>query len=188
MIPGPGTMTILNATARKGRSFGMSAVFGTLTGDFVYMLSAILGLEAVLRAYPAVLTAARWIGILYLIRTGWNLLRSQTNNQMDEKEISRERWLYFRQALSVSLTNPKVIMFFMAFFPIFLGPESKPATLFIMMIHVTAISLIYQTFLVIAGNGATKYLSRWKHSRIIAIRMSGLAMIGFGIRLAADTR
>ena len=55
IIPGPGTLTILSATARHGPRSGMGAVFGTLTGDLLFMLGAVLGLATVLAARPVIL-------------------------------------------------------------------------------------------------------------------------------------
>ncbi len=52
LIPGAGTISILNATARNGMGGGMKAVFGTLSGDLVYMCAAVLGLAAILSAIP----------------------------------------------------------------------------------------------------------------------------------------
>jgi threonine/homoserine/homoserine lactone efflux protein len=76
----------------------------------------------------------------------------------------------------------------MAFFPLFLGPESTPVTLFILMGHVTAIRFLYQTFLVVAGNAAACRLSRWKTARVAAARQAGLALICFGAKLALSNR
>ena len=56
IIPGPGTLAILSATARHGIRSGMGAVFGTLAGDLLFMLAAVLGLAAVLMGTPGYLT------------------------------------------------------------------------------------------------------------------------------------
>ena len=66
IIPGPGTLAILSSTARYGICSGMGAVFGTLAGDVLFMLSAVLGLAAVLSARPGILSALQWVGIIYL--------------------------------------------------------------------------------------------------------------------------
>lgn len=97
----------------------------------------------------------------------------------------RGGWHYFRQALAISLTNPKVIMFFMAFFPLFLTPESTQLTLLILMVHVSVISFLYQACLVMAGNAVAGKLSQRPWARRLAIRLAGVALIGFGVRLAA---
>lgn len=188
LIPGAGTLTILKATAQKGVGSGMSAVCGTLTGDFLYMLAAVLGLAALLSAYPGVLAGAQWIGVAYLCWLGWKLLRASMTELPTDKVLDHNGWTFFRQALAVSLTNPKVIMFFMAFFPLFLSPESKTVTLFALMAHVTIISFIYQASLVLVGNAAARRLSQWPYARLITTRVAGVAFIAFGVKLAFSNR
>ncbi len=188
IIPGPGTISILNATARNGVGGGLGAVMGTLLGDAVYMLAAVLGLAAVLAAYPRVLAAAQWFGIAYLCWLGWKLLRARISDQPVVDAARQSGWRFFRQAFAVSLTNPKVVMFFMAFFPLFLSPASKPVTLAAMMVHVTVLSFLYQAGLVLAGNMVARHLKRWKYARLITTRLAGFALIAFGAKLALDNR
>lgn len=188
LIPGAGTITILNATARNGVGGGLKAITGTLLGDFIYMLSAVLGLAALLTAYPGVLESAQWLGAAYLCWFGLKLLRNQKKTDQKKEAIDRLGWTYFRQALAVSLTNPKVIMFFMAFFPLFLSNDSTPITLITLMAHVTAISFLYQIGLVFVGHVAARRLSQWQVTRLIATRLAGVALIAFGIKLAVNNR
>jgi leucine efflux protein len=188
IIPGAGTIAILNATSREGINSGMKAVFGTLSGDFIYMLAAVLGLATILSAYPGILASVQWIGVVYLCWIGLKLLYAPMTNETNDIVSKSGEWKYFQQALLVSLTNPKVIMFFMAFFPLFLSKDSTPITLLVLMVHVTAISFIYQACLVLVGNLAAKRLSRWRPLRIIATRLAGLSLIGFGIKLGFDNR
>jgi leucine efflux protein len=188
LIPGPGTLAILNATARGGVGAGFGAVLGTLTGDFAYMLAAVLGLAAVLAAYPQVLAAAQWAGIAYLCWLGLRLVFARVDADPPAAALRRSRRAHFRQALAVSLTNPKVAIFFMEFFPLFLRPDSSPATLIAMMLHVTLIACVYQGALVAIGNAAARRLRRWPHARRLATRLAGVALIGFGARLALDNR
>jgi leucine efflux protein len=188
IIPGAGTVTILNATARKGAISGIKAVLGTLLGDFIYMLAAVLGLAAILSAYPCVLDFAQWLGIASLCGMGLKLLCASQKDERTAITRKHTEWACFRQALAVSLTNPKVIMFFMAFFPMFLNSTSSPITLFILMMHVTAISLLYQTGLVLVGHAVARRLSRWEYVRRLAPRLAGVALIGFGVKLAVAKR
>ena len=188
IIPGAGTFAILNATARGGVGSGMKAVVGTLSGDFIYMLAAVLGLAAILSAYPGILASSKWIGAGYLCWIGWKMLRSSVMDQPADMVLKKEGWACFRQALAVSLTNPKVIMFFMAFFPLFLTTESMSVTLLSLMAHVSAISFLYQTGLVLVGNVIAKRLSQWPYARLVATRLAGVAFIGFGAKLAFNNR
>jgi len=184
VIPGPGTLTILNTTARHGVRAGMGAVFGTLAGDLLFMLSAVLGLAAVLAARPVILSSLQWVGIGYLCWLGLKLLYSRPADVGAEAPQPRNSWTNFRRAFVVSLTNPKAIMFFMAFFPLFLTAGSRPQTLCLMMAHVSLISLVYQTGLVLVGNAVASRLSCFPHASLLAKRAVGLGLIGFGIKLA----
>jgi leucine efflux protein len=184
IIPGPGTLAILNATARHGVRSGMGAVFGTLTGDLLFMLGAVLGLAAVLAARPVILSSLQWVGIAYLCWLGLNLLLAPIAEDRADAARVQNHWTCFRQAFAVCLTNPKAIMFFMAFFPLFLTTDSRPHTLGVMMAHVSLISLVYQTGLVLVGNVVAVKLSRFHCARVLARRLVGLGLLGFGIKLA----
>ena len=184
IIPGPGTLAILSSTARHGVRSGMGAVFGTLAGDFLFMLGAVLGLAAVLAARPVLLSSLQWAGIFYLCWLGLKLMRTPIEDQDAGPASMRGPWTSFWQAFAVCLTNPKASLFFMAFFPLFLTAGSRPQTLGLMMAHVSLISLAYQTGLVLAGNAVTMRFSRVKSARVWARRLVGLGLLGFGLKLA----
>jgi threonine/homoserine/homoserine lactone efflux protein len=188
LIPGAGTIAILNATARDGSAAGMAAVAGTLAGDFVFMLAAVAGLAAVMQANPLLFEALQWFGAAYLCWLGLQLLRQRVGPAGPEPSARRSPWAHFRQGFAVSLTNPKVMLFFVSFFPLFLRPTASAATLAAMMLHVTLLSLAYQAMLVLAGDAVARRLASIPSARRMATRLGGVALIGLGIKLAADNR
>jgi len=188
LVPGPGILNILGATAQGGVRAGLGAVAGTLTGDLMYMVAAMLGLAAVLAAYPLAFAAMRWAGIAYLVWIGANMLLSREREAGAGRTGSTDPWGHVRRALAISLSNPKVILFFLAFFPIFMRPDSHAATLALMAVHVTLLSCAYQVVVVLAGNATAKRLARIPGVRKLAKRLAGLALVGFGVRLALDRR
>ncbi|WP_316151948.1 LysE family translocator [Cupriavidus sp. BIC8F] len=188
LIPGPGTIAILNATARNGVAAGMGAVCGTLLGDLVYMLAAVAGLAAVMQANPLLFHGLQWFGAAYLCWMGVQLLRTRIAADAGVPEPRKSARVYLRQGFTVSLTNPKVVLFFVAFFPLFLRPDASPATLAAMMAHVTVLSLAYQAALVLAGNAVASRLRALPFARTLATRLAGIALVGFGLRLAASNR
>lgn len=188
LIPGPGTLAILNATARNGVGAGLGAVLGTLAGDFLFMVAAVAGLAAVMNANPMLFEVLQWFGAAYLCWMGVQLLRTRLDSDSSGTDSVKSAWVYFRQACAVSLTNPKVVLFFVAFFPLFLRPESSNLTLVTMMAHVTIISLLYQAGLVFAGNAVANRLKAMPAARKVATRLGGIALIGFGLKLAANNR
>ncbi len=142
LVPGAGTIAILNATARNGVGAGLGAVLGTLTGDSVFMVAAAAGLAAIMHAHPLLFQALQWFGAAYLCLLGVQLLR----------------------------------------------PEASGGTLAAMMAHVTLLSLLYQAGLVFVGNAVARRLKALPAARRLATRLAGLALIGFGIKLAVDNR
>ena len=187
LIPGAGTLAILNATARRGVHAGLSAVLGTLVGDAVWMVGAALGLAAVMQANPALFRALQWFGVVYLLWMAWGLLRSGRSEAVSEA-VAVSSWQYARQAALVSLTNPKVMLFFVAFFPLFLRHDSGALTLFVMMAHVSLISLLYQAGLVLLGHWVVRVFEGVPQAPVWAKRLAGVALIGFAAKLAANNR
>jgi len=188
LIPGAGTLAILNATARNGAGAGLGAILGTIAGDFIFMVAAAAGLAAVMNANAIFFQALQWFGAAYLCWLGLQLLRSPLRQDATNPEPHKSAWLYFRQACAVSLTNPKVVLFFVAFFPLFLRPGSSNSTLAAMMAHVTIISFLYQVGLVLVGNAVARRLRAIPSARRIATRLAGIALIGFGVKLATSNR
>jgi threonine/homoserine/homoserine lactone efflux protein len=188
LIPGAGTLTILNATARNGVGAGLGAVLGTIVGDFLFMVAAVAGLAAIMNANPIFFQILQWLGAAYLCWLGLQLLRLPMSQDAANFVPHKSVWLYFRQACVVSLTNPKVVLFFVAFFPLFLRPESSNTTLIAMMAHVTFISFLYQTGLVLVGKVVASRLRAIPSMRRLSTRLAGIALIGFGLKLAANNR
>ncbi len=188
LVPGAGTLAILNATARNGIGAGLGAVFGTLVGDFLFMVAAAAGLAAVMNANPIFFQTLQWFGAAYLCWLGLQLLRSPLAQDATAPEPHKSAWRYFCQACAVSLTNPKVVLFFVAFFPLFLRPGSSNTTLVAMMAHVTIISFLYQAGLVLVGNAMAHRLRAIPSVRKIATSLAGIALIGFGIKFATSNR
>ena len=187
-VPGAGTIAILDATARNGTRAGMAAVLGTLTGDLLFMLAAVMGLAAIIHAQPLVFQALQWFGGAYLLWLGIGLVRQRHDDTGARPSVAMSWQAYFCRAFMVSVGNPKVMLFFVGFFPLFLAPGSAPTTLVAMMAHVTAFSLLYQTLLVFVGNVVASRLRTKTRAKKWSTRLAGCALIGLSIKLVMDMR
>ena len=188
LIPGAGTIAILNATARNGIKAGLGAVLGTLLGDFVFMIAALAGLAAIMQQNPFLFELLQYFGAAYLAWLGIGLLRAKIEPDTGKVEPKKSPLIYFKQAFFVSITNPKVMLFFVAFFPLFLRSDATKITLIAMILHVSVISLVYQTLLVLLGNTLASKLKSFPLARKIATRLAGIALIAFGVKLASNNR
>ena len=163
-------------------------MLGTLLGDATYMIAAAAGLAALMSTNPLLFQGLQWFGAAYLCWMGIQMLRTPVAQHDAALEPRRSARTYLRNALVISLTNPKVMLFFVAFFPLFISPGSSTVTLVAMMVHVTLISLLYQGALVLIGNAAAIRLKALPLARTIATRVAAIALIGFGLKLAASNR
>ncbi len=121
LTPGADMMFCLAQGARGGAARGWAASAGISCGAFVHGLLAGLGLGALIAAFPAALSVIRWIGAAYLLWLAWRTLRHPIATDRPDVRPSRA----FRDGLIVNLSNPKVILFILAFVPQFIDP-SRP--------------------------------------------------------------
>src|SRR5688572_15136563 len=118
-IPGPGNLALITSTGKGGIAGGLAATFGIIAGDQVLMWLAVAGVAALLAAYPTAFNAVQWLGAAYLAWLGIRMLLARP----DAKPILNiQPRHYFRQAALITLLNPKAIVFYMAFFPLFVDP------------------------------------------------------------------
>jgi leucine efflux protein len=188
-IPGPGTFACLTAVARGGLRGGYAALTGLIVGDWCLMLSAILGLAALLKANPTWFHAIQWLGAAYLIWIGIQLLRTRDGgiNSLPEA-MQPGPGKYFRQGLLITLINPKAIVFYMAFFPLFIDPAHPigPPTFVAMAATVTLLTLFYGSLILFLGHGVVTRLKQHRWVGQFAMKLAGLAMCAFGVKMATQ--
>jgi len=182
-IPGPGNLALITSTSKGGRRGGLAATLGVIAGDQVLMWLAVAGVAAVLAAYPAAFHAVQWLGAVYLAWLGWQMLRARPGDVPVLNIRPRE---YFRQALTITVLNPKAIVFYMAFFPLFVDPARHQG-----MITFGAMALTIAVLTFLYGLGMTllthHLAARMRERPALAHgleKIAGLGLIGFGLKLA----
>jgi leucine efflux protein len=184
-LPGPGTFTLLTATGKGGFRAGAAATFGVIAGDQVLLWLAVAGVAALLAAYPAVFKAVQYLGAAYLAWLGLRLLVAKEGGA---PVIDLKPGRYFRQAALITLLNPKAIVFYMAFFPLFIDPAAHRGaiTFGAMAVTIAAITLVYCLLLCAFANAvAAKVRAHRRIARLLE-RAAGVFLIGFGIKLGAQ--
>ena len=181
-LPGPGTFALLNSTGKGGFRAGAAATVGVIAGDQVLMWLAVGGVAALLAAYPLVFRFVQYGGAAYLAWIGVKLLIAKAGAA---SPIHIEPRHYAKQAFLITLLNPKAIVFYMAFFPLFIDPVNHPGlpTFAAMALTIATITAVYCLSLCAFANvvgekvKAHSGLARWLS------RLAGLFLVGFGIRL-----
>ena len=183
MLPGPGTFCVLTCSAKHGLRGGFAAIAGLMLGDIVLMFLAAIGVAALLHANPLLYKGMQYVSAAYLAYLGARLLFAK--EQGGSSVVPFSNMADFRRGFFVTLMNPKAIVFYMAFFPLFIDPATQQGavTFLTMGAVICTCTLIYGSLLVLAGNAAAKRLARNRKIATLASRAAGVFLIGFGIKL-----
>lgn len=186
MLPGPGTFCVLTCAAKGGLRGGFAAQAGLMLGDAVLMFLAAIGVAALLKANPLLFTGLQYMGAAYLAWLGFKLLTAKEGEGGAAVPFSQAG--SFRRGFLVTLINPKAIVFYMAFFPLFINPATHQGalTFFTLGAVIMCCTLFYGALLVIVGNAAARRLSRHRRISTFASRAAGVFLIGFGIKLTTN--
>ncbi|MEO6363937.1 MAG: LysE family translocator [Caldimonas sp.] len=183
MIPGPGNLALITSTSKGRMSGGLAATLGVMAGDQVLMWLAVAGVAALLAAYPAAFRGVQWLGAAYLAWLGLRLLLARPG---DAPVLTIRTGQYFRQAFAITLLNPKAIVFYMAFFPLFVDPARHPglATFAVMAATIAALTFAYGLVVTLLTHHLAERLRASPRVGRAFGRLAGLFMIGFGVKLA----
>lgn len=195
LAPGPDTLLVLRNSARGGRQAGLVTAAGTVTGLLVWAVAAALGLAALVRASEIGYTIVRYCGAAYLIFLGSQLLWRSGRAHAGEKEASpgaqpahRQKATDYLTGVGTNLFNPKIGVFFISFLPVFIprGAPVAPASLLLGGIFL-AEGIMWLIAIVLLGGRLSAIVSRPSIRRRTE-RLTGLVMVGFGVRLATAQR
>ena len=185
LIPGPGNLALITSTSKGGITGGMAATLGVIFGDQVLMWMAVAGVAALLTAYPAAFHAVQWLGAAYLAWLGLRMLRAKPGGA---PVLHIRAGQYVRQSFMITLLNPKAIVFYMAFFPLFVNPAQHQGLLTFAFMAVTIATLTFAYGLTVVL--MTHFLAQRMRANPVIGRVlgkvAGLFLIGFGIKLAVS--
>lgn len=182
-IPGPGNLALVSSTGKGGVRGGVAAALGIVAGDQMLMWLAVAGVAAVLIASPGLFHAVQWLGAAYLAWLGILMLKAKAG---DAPVINIQPRHYFRQALTITLLNPKAIVFYMAFFPLFVDPEQHRGllTFGVMALTIAVLGCAYGLMVVFLTHRLKQRLQSHPVVGLWLNRLAGVFLLGFGLRLA----
>lgn len=182
-IPGPGNLALITSTSKGGIRGGLAATFGVIAGDQVLMWAAVAGVAALLIAYPAAFHAVQWLGAAYLAWLGFKMLTAKPG---DAPVLHIEPHHFFKQASLITLLNPKAIVFYMAFFPLFVDPQQHQGllTFGVMAATIATLTFAYGLTVVLLTHFLAEKLRANPMITRVLNKIAGIFLIGFGVKLA----
>jgi threonine/homoserine/homoserine lactone efflux protein len=184
-LPGPGTFALLTSTAKGGFRAGAACTAGVILGDQVLLWLAVAGVAALLAAYPAVFKAVQYLGAAYLAWIGLKLLFAKPGSASPVTIHPRQ---YARQGFLITLLNPKAIVFYMAFFPLFVDPARHQGlvTFGAMALTIALITAAYALLLCACAQVVSEQVRQHRRLGRALERLAGAFLVGFGIRLGTQ--
>jgi threonine/homoserine/homoserine lactone efflux protein len=182
-IPGPGNLALITSTSKGGVTGGLMATLGVIAGDQVLMWLAVAGVAAVLSTYPAAFAAIQWLGAAYLAWLGWKMLSAKPG---DAPVLNIRPRQYFQQALAITLLNPKAIVFYMAFFPLFVDPQTHLGWISfgVMAATIAALTFLYGLGMTLLTHYLAERMRANPMVGLVLEKVAGIFLVGFGIKLA----
>ena len=186
LTPGADMMFCLAQGARGGTVPAVAASAGISAGSMVQVTLAGLGLGALVEAWPLAFDLIRYVGVVYLLWLAWRTLRTPLG--ASEHHVIRPSRA-FRDGLIVNLTNPKVILFILAFVPQFVDPARPVLAQFLLLGSVIAIGGFFVNGVVgIFAGGIGRQLARNPTVEVILRGVTASIFGALALRLAMEGR
>ena len=200
LTPGPDVMFIVANAVRAGARAGVAAALGISAGCLVHVAAAALGVSALLAASSAAFGVLKWVGAIYLVWVGVQMLRSSLHPSALIRIAARADQssaggpihaqtplaTVFRRGFLTNVLNPKVALFFLAFVPQFIASQaSHPALTFVLLgvlFNVNAIPV--NTLWALAASWMARRVGAVQKGMHWLDRVAGAMFIGFGLKLA----
>jgi threonine/homoserine/homoserine lactone efflux protein len=191
LIPGPDFAVVTKNTLAGGRRRGRWAAIGVASSNSLQGTAAATGLSAVIVHAEPLFQAIKWAGVCYLAFLGGQALRSAVRARYQSVEERKQRvaggsaFGGWRQGFLSNITNPKVLLFYLAVLPQFLRAGAGPAWLLALAWSHAVLSLVYLVTLVTGLHRLRGVLTRRKVRRSMDAT-TGTLLLAFSARLAAE--
>ena len=193
IAPGPDSLLIMARSAQQGWRAGAAAALGIGAGTLVHITAAALGLSALLATSAAAFTVLKLLGAAYLLYVGIGLLRTRATTSVSPRADAIAPLplsSIFRQGLLTNVLNPKVALFFLAFVPQFIAPDSPDKALaFVVLGSIFNVNgTLWCLALAAFTAGASSRIRLPARAGVWLNRTIGALMLSLGVKLALSSR
>ena len=197
LTPGTDSMYIITRSVSQGQAAGVYSVLGITTGALVHTLFAALGLSVLLTNSPTAFMLVKYIGAAYLCYLGFKMLTSKNSNSIANslskaQDVTSQKavdgWKIYQQGVLTNLFNPKVALFFLAFFPQFIDASYAYGMLSFLILGLTFATTGFIWCLCLALLAA-RFSTRLRENPSIETmlnKISGMVFVGLGIKLLTE--
>lgn len=188
MTPGMDTVFVLNKAISQGKTSGAYAALGVNAGIAVHTLFAALGLSLLVAQSPYAFTAIKYVGAIYIIYLGIMQLRKRLDpvfvNGVVQNQTTRKNT--FTSGFMTNALNPKVALFFLAFFPQFITPTQlqNPVPFLILGLTYAVMGIVWYLCLTYFAGTFSQTLQGNPKTNVWINKISGVIFVLMGIGIA----
>lgn len=185
--PGPGVAALVARVVAHGLTGVAPFIAGYVVGDFIWLAIAGTGLAVLAHEFAGVFIALKFAGVAYLLYVAWGMLRASASLDRAPGSTQAARgWRAFTGSLSLTLSNPKVIVFFLSIMPLVVDLDAMtPATFAAVGATMTFVLTATLAAYALAANRARALL---RSSRAAKIAHRAAAGVMAGVAIAIATR
>ncbi len=185
ITPGPGIFALLARALTSGASACITIALGMAISDVVYLIFACYGLAAIAENWNEAFGVIRIVGALYLLFLGWKMWTASSDTTFEEtRKVEHGVMKGLIQGVLISASNPKVILFYIAFLPSFIDLASLSRSDVALASAITMVSLMTALMMLSFGAASARKLFRSKKAVKRLNRTAGSIMVGAGSYLA----
>ncbi|MGP9689734.1 LysE family translocator [Psychrobacter sp. AOP22-C1-C5] len=197
LTPGTDSVYIITRSISQGQKAGLYSVLGITSGSLIHTLLASLGLSVLLASSPVAFMIVKYIGAAYLCYLGLKMLLNKPSNSI-ANSLSKDKiignqykvdnWQIYKQGVLTNVFNPKVALFFIAFFPQFIDANYAYGMVSFLVLGLTFAStgFIWCSCLALLAARFSKKLRENPSVETILNKISGVVFIGLGIKLLTE--
>lgn len=191
MTPGLDTIFILNKSIGQGRRAGFYATLGINTGVVVHTIFAALGLSLIVAQSALAFSVLKYLGAAYLCYLGvQKLLTKQPLVQLERTTQQESGRQHFVSGVVTNVLNPKVALFFLAFFPQFITPEAlrMPQPFLLLGSLYAVVGILWFGLLTVFAASFSAQITQSPTASKWLNRLSGVAFLLMGLKVALSKR
>ena len=191
LTPGPNMIYLISRSLCQGPAAGLVSLGGVALGFVFYMLSAALGITALLMAVPYAYDALRLAGALYLAWLAWQALRPGGRSAFEVRALPRDGTAkLFLMGFLTNLLNPKIAVLYLSLLPQFIDPAKGSVFLQSLVLGglQVAISVSVNALIAVSAGSIATLLATRPRWVLVQRWLMGTVLAGLALRMATEAR
>lgn len=183
LAPGPDNIYVLTQSLTNGTKSGIATTAGLISGCIVHTTLLAFGISAIITASEEIFYGIKVLGACYLLYLAYAVYKSDAHISLNKNVQKKSYWQLFKIGVIMNLVNPKVMIFFLAFFPGFLWDKDGNTVLQFYILGITFMVIsffVFSTVSILAGN-ISKYLLKNKNVGLALKWLQIVVFIGIAV-------